>query len=908
MSPKDLASEEPSRKTFEEIFEEDYLTYAMSVIVSRALPDIRDGMKPVHRRIMYVMDKDGFVSSRAHQKSAKIVGNVMGGFHPHGDSAIYDTLVRLAQSFAMRQCLVDGQGNFGSIDGDPAAAMRYTESRMTKAAHDIVRDIDMGTVDWAPTYDGLTLEPKVLPTRLPNIIINGSAGIAVGMATKMPTHNPREAIEACLVVLNNPQATLDDVMEVMPGPDFPTGGVIMGRSGIRQAYETGRGSFTVVGEWEIEETSDGKSQIIVTALPYETNKASFVEKIAEVVASKKIEGITDLADQSDRNSLVRVVIELGRGVDPLTVLNRLKMYTQLKTSFPVNSVCLDARGRPIVAPLLEQIRAFNEHREQVVRRRTIFLLDKARRQLHQQIGLYAAVTRIDDVVATIRGSGDVDVARARLMEMDFPTEGGFATLLVRADPDLEEAPETFKLDASQVEVILKMALRQLTGLEREKIENLALDLSAEIQNALTILNDRNVLIGIVRTELEEMAVKHDSPRQTRIEHSEMEILSDEDLIERRDIVLTLTNGGYVKRTMLEAYREQKRGGKGKSGMDTKDGDYVTTAVSCSTHSPLIFFTSRGMAHTLKAYRLPDAPANARGRSMANYLPMQAADGESVTSVIALPQDMDELQGMSMLFVTDFGNIRRTDAVDMARINRRGKIAMKLEDEDGTSLGSLVNVILCNDDDQVLLATRNGHGVRIRVGDLRVTISRGSIGVRGVRLAKDDKIISATLLRDPGTTDDERHAYLAGGSCTLGDENNPREVTLSADRMEQMRQAEEFILTLSERGFAKRTSAYAFRTIARGGKGVSCMDLNETTGKLIACFPVEDDDGLLLVTPSGQTIRIPVSSTRIQRRKTRGLRLFNLKEDENIVAAARLEAGDTPEEPDVEAPPEELEEE
>jgi DNA gyrase subunit A len=906
MSLKDLAPADFSGTPFEDTMKSSFMAYAMSVIVSRALPDVRDGLKPVHRRIIYAMYEGGNTHNQPYRKSARGVGDTMGKYHPHGDSAIYDSMVRMAQDFSVRELLIDGQGNFGSMDGDKAAAMRYTEARLSRYASDMVPDLGKNTVNWRENYDKKEMEPVVLPLRVPNLLINGGSGIAVGMAHNLPTHNAREAILACLHVLDNPEASLDEVLEIMPGPDFPTGGTIMGKLGIRQAYETGRGSFTISSVYEVEDRGGGRSRIVITELPYQTNKAAFISRVADLVKDKDkvkdrggdayIEGISDIQDESDRDENVRVVIDLKRDVDPQLIINKLRKHTQFQSSFAVNATVLDAEGRPRVMSLLEQISAFIKHRLEVVRRRTIHDLDKARDAIHLQLGLYAAVTRIDNVVEVIRRSADVDAAREALMAMDFPTEGSFARLLVDADPDLEEVPNTFHLSRQQAEAILKLSLRNLTGLEQGRIETKAMELSGEIEGYVRILNNRDVLYGLVRDELTEMSEKHTSPRRTRIEASELDMLADEDLIERQDVVITVTNGGYIKRTNLDSYREQKRGGKGKSGMNTKDDDFVSTALTCSTHSPLIVFTTEGMAYSTKAWQLPDGAANARGRSLVNYLSLRP--GEGVSSILALPEDQNALETLSMVFVTDFGNIRRTSAMDFAKINRRGKISMDLSGEDGESIGKVINVLLCADDDEVLMATRNGNGVRVRVGDLRVIGSRKSIGVRGVSLEDGDCIISASLLRDAGATPEERMAYINGGTYTTGEGDSARTITLPEARMAEMREAEQFLLTVSERGFAKRTSSYEYRTISRGGKGISCMTLNETTGKLIACFPVEEDDGLLLVTPTGRTIRTRVADTRIQKRKTRGVRMFRLDEGEIISSVARIAAGEM----DGEAPP------
>lgn len=898
-----------------------YMEYAMSVIVSRALPDVRDGLKPVHRRILYAMEEGGYTPGKPYRKSARIVGDVMGKYHPHGDAAIYDTMVRMAQNFSMRVPLIDGQGNFGSLDGDPPAAMRYTEARMARAAQEMTVDIDLGTVDFRPTYDNSDSEPVVLPTRIPNLLVNGGTGIAVGMATNIPPHNLGEVIAAMLVYMDRPDMSVVELMEHLPGPDFPTGGVILGRSGIKEAYETGRGSITISGVAHIEEAKRGnRSRIVITELPYALNKATFQERIAELVNTKVIEGISEVRDESDRDESVRVVLELKRDADPDIVLNKIKKHTRFVDTFGVNAVCLDSRGNPVTMGLRQIFGEFIDFRRQVIRRRTIFELNRARDNLHRQIGLYAAVSRIDDVVRTIRQSPDVDVARRRLMEMDFPTEGEFAQLLREADPDLESVAEVFHLSDIQASAILELSLRRLTGMERDRIAERARDLSSEIQRLVAILNDPLLLDSILKQELVEVKEKYGSDRLTQIEAGEYDALSDDDLVPRRDVVMTLTRKGYVKITPLEAYREQHRGGKGKSGMDITDDDVVTTSLVCTTRTPLVFVTTRGIAHSLKAYRLPEMAANARGRPIVNLLEsMRVNEGETIAAVLAMPENNSDLEGRSIIFVTDFGDVRRNEAADFASIQRNGKIAIRLEDDNGQSIGKLVSAFLCDSEDDVFLATRKGMSIRFRVDDLRIFRSRTSTGVRGIQLAKDDCVIGAALLNANPYSAEERLAYLAGGEYSdtqtmddmdegaLADEAHPwgtisyvrdvhpeqghpilrRKVALSAEHMERMRADERLILTVSEKGYGKRSSSYEFRTIGRGGKGLNCMNINRATGGLVAAFPVKEEDGLVMITDSGQTIRTRVADVRVQGRTTRGVILFRLPDDQKVVATTRV---------------------
>lgn len=828
----------------------------------------------------------------------------------------------------MRLPLIDGQGNFGSLDGDPPAAMRYTEARMARAAHDMTVDIDLGTVDFRPTYDSNGSEPVVLPTRVPNLLVNGGTGIAVGMATNIPPHNLGEVVDALLAYMDNPSLSTLELMEYLPGPDFPTGGIIMGRSGIKEAYETGRGAITVSGVAAIEEPKKGgKSRIVISELPYSVNKASFQERIAELVNEKVIEGISDVRDESDRDESVRVIVELKRDADPEIVLNKLRRHTRFVDTFGVNAVCLDSRGNPVTMGLAQILGEFIAFRRQVIRRRTIFELDRARDLLHKQIGLYAAVSLIDEVVRMIRQSPDVETARARLREIEFPTAGEFAGLLREADPDLESVGEIFKLSEVQATAILELSLRRLTGMERDRIAERARELSADIRRFVEILNSPAVLDGIVREEMAEVRAKYGSDRRTRIEASELDALSDDDLVPRRDIVMTLTRHGYVKTTPLEAYREQGRGGKGRNGMETKEDDVVTTSLACTTRSPLVFFTSRGIAHSLKAYRLPEMAPGAKGRPIVNVLEnMRSSEGESVAAVLCLPEDPAELEDKYIVFVTDFGDVRRNKASDFGVIKRNGKIAIRLEDDNGHQTGKLVSAILCAEDDDIFLATRKGMSVRFRVGDLRIFQSRTSSGVRGIRLAQDDAVISASLLQGSDAGVDERLAYLGGGSYsdvshapvqehgevvpnrleptawgevetteTLEEDGQivtiRRTCRLSKERQAEMAEREQFLLTISEKGYGKRSSSYDFRTINRGGKGMSCMNITKTTGPLAAAFPVVEDDGLVLITNGGQMIRTRVGEIRKQGRSTRGVILFRLAEGQHIVATARIAASD-----------------
>lgn len=899
----ELAAEAPLPNGVKRIMVEDemsraYLDYAMSVIVSRALPDVRDGMKPVHRRIVYAMAEHGHHASKKHVKSARIVGEVMGQYHPHGDAAIYETMVRLAQPFSLRHPLIDGQGNFGSRDGDPAAAMRYTESKMSRLAHELTSDVKKLPGEyWQKTYDNSADEPRVLPARFPNLLVNGGTGIAVAMATNIPTHNLGETLEACLMLMDNPEATLDDVMAVLPGPDFPVKCKIVGRGGIRQAYETGRGSIRMAGEAEIEELKGGRYRIVISKLPFGVSAVSLLQKIHELAQPKDkknptdkplLDGISEARDESDRTDAIRVVIDLRKDVDPAIILNALVKYTPFVTPFSYNATVLDSGGRPRVMPLMDMLREFLNFRREIIRKRTIHDLDKARDALHKQIGLYAASTMIDQVVKAIRESRDTDVARRRLLDMEFPTAGDFTKLVSEADPDLEFG-EFFKLSDIQVQTILDMKLQKLSGIEREEIANSAREISKEINGYLPIVNDPKVLDDVIRTELGEIKAKYATPRTTSIE-ADMDNVEDEDLIERKDIVITITKSGYVKCTELDAFREQKRGGKGRTGMETKDDDFVSTTLICSTLTPLVFFTSRGIAHSLKAYRLPPGQPNSKGRPLVNFVPLR--QGETISAVIAMPEAEADLEGKSLVFVTDFGTVRRNEASAFWGINKAGKIAIKLEDEHGNPQGNLVEVLLASDDDDVLVATERGICVRFPLEDLRVFKSRDSSGVKAIALEYGNRVIGASVLGHFENTPQERDAYLAGGSVTIrNDDGSTEEFSIDADRMAQMRASEETLLTVSALGFGKRTSSYEYRITARGAKGIAAANINASTGALVSCFKVTDEDGLVLVTDGGQAIRTRVKDVRRTGRTARGVRMFDLPKDQKIVSVARVSAED-----------------
>ncbi len=900
----------------EDELKRSYLDYAMSVIVSRALPDVRDGLKPVHRRILFSMGEQGHTPDRSYVKSARVVGDVMGKYHPHGDVAIYDTMVRMAQPFSMNLLLIDGQGNFGSVDNDPPAAMRYTESRMTKAAMAILADLDKDTVDFKDNYDGSESEPVVLPSRIPNLLVNGAGGIAVGMATNIPPHNLGEVVDACLAYVDNPDVSLDELLDIVPGPDFPTGGQIVGRTGARTALMTGRGSVIMRGIANVEEIRKDREAIIITAIPFQLNKASLVERIAELVRDKRIEGVSDLRDESDRQGM-RIVIEMKRDASAEVLLNQLYRYTPLQSSFGVNMLALN-RGRPLQMGLRDMITAFVDFREEVVVRRTRFELGKARDRGHVLVGLAIAVANIDEFIHIIRSSRDPTEARERLVAKDWPAGDMLPLVELIADPrTLTIDGNLIRLTDEQARAILALTLSRLTGLGRDEIGNEARSLADSIQGYLTILASREKIMAIVREELVEVRTAFAVPRRTEIIDGDADV-EDEDLIAREDMVITVTHGGYVKRTPLSIYRTQHRGGKGRSGMATKDEDAVTRVFSANTHTPMLFFSSGGKAYQLKVWRLPVGTPTSRGKAFVNLLPIEP--GETITSILPLPEDEATWDQYDVMFSTRSGGVRRNKLSDFIGIKRNGKIAMKLDDGD-----SIVGVGVCNAQaNDILLTTALGRCIRFAVEEVRVFAGRDSTGVRGIRLAEGDSVISMAILRSVAATPDERSAYVKHANAmrrALGEGDDVEDVaapdddeaeasdgqtSLTPERIAELGAAEEVILTVSTEGYGKRTSAYEFRRTGRGGQGLLAQDLTKRGGKLAASFPVDDGDQILLVTDQGQLIRTPVTQVRMVGRNTSGVIIFRTSADEHVVSVERL--ADTGEDegadagPSDEAPP------
>ncbi len=894
--------------SIEEEVKRAYLDYAMSVIVSRALPDVRDGLKPVQRRILYSMNEQGHTPDRPYVKSARVVGDVMGKYHPHGDLSIYDTLVRMAQPFSMGLLLIDGQGHFGSVDNDPPAAMRYSECRLTRASLAILADLDKDTVDFKDNYDGKETEPSVLPSRIPNLLVNGAGGIAVGMATNIPPHNLGEIIDACLALIDDPEMALDALLDIVPGPDFPTGGEIIGRSGARQALMTGRGSVIVRGVSTVEEIRKDREAIIITAIPFQVNKAAMVERIADLVREKRIEGIGDMRDESDRTGM-RVVIEIKRDASAEVVLNQLHRFTALQSAFPVNALALN-RGRPEQMGLRQMLEVFIAFREEVVVRRTRFELAKARDRAHVLVGLAIAVANIDEVIVIIRSSRDPAEARERLQAKDWPIGDMVDLMRLIADPRTVTVDgDKVRLTDEQTRAILALTLSRLTGLGREEIFAEGRELATTIAAHLALLGSREAIMAVVRGELTEVREAFAVPRRTLIVDGDADV-EDEDLITREDMVITVTHGGYVKRTPLATYRTQHRGGKGRAGMSTKDEDAVTRVFSASTHAPMLFFSSGGKAYKLKVWRLPLGTPTSRGKAFVNLFPIEP--GETMTSILTLPEDEAAWDGLDVMFATRSGGVRRNKLSDFVQINRAGKIAMKLDEGD-----SIVGVSLCTPADDVLLSTASARCIRFPVSDVRVFAGRDSTGVRGIRLAEGDLVISMAILRAVEATPAERTAYLKHDRAMRAAESGEGEetappaadeeedaageapVSLSVDRIAELGGAEQHVLTVSSEGFGKRTSAYDYRRTGRGGQGLIALDLARRGGRLVASFPVEETDEILLVTDQGQLIRVRVGQVRIAGRNTAGVTIFRTAQDEHVVSVERLEGDGGEPAPDAE---------
>ncbi|MCD8570869.1 MAG: DNA gyrase subunit A [Alphaproteobacteria bacterium] len=872
--------------SLEEEMKQSYLDYAMSVIVSRALPDVRDGLKPVHRRIFFAMREGGYSSDKPYKKSARIVGDVMGKYHPHGDMAIYDALVRMAQPWSLRLPLIDGQGNFGSMDGDNPAAMRYTEARMAKSAEALLEDIDKDTVEFRPNYDESLSEPEVLPARIPNLLVNGAGGIAVGMATNIPPHNLGEVVDACCAFVENPDITNEELNEIIPGPDFPTGALILGKNGIRSAYHTGNGSIVMRARTHIEEVGK-REAIIVDEIPYQVNKGKLLERLGEVGREKIVEDLAEIRDESDREG-VRIVIELKTNANADVVLNQLFKHTSLQTNFACNFVALN-NNKPQTLVLRDFIKAFVKFREEVITRRTIFELGKARERAHILAGLAVAVANIDEIIALIRNAASPAEAREGLLAKRWPTLDVAPLIALIDDPEygLDEA-NTYQMSEVQVKAILDLRLHRLTGLERDKIGDELKTITDEIRELLAILASREKMLEVLVNELLEIKAKFNTPRRSELRDAEFE-MDIEELIQREEMVVTITGGGYVKRVPLDTYRAQKRGGKGRSGMAIKDDDFISDLFVASTHTPILFFTSRGIVHRMKVYQLPLGNPTSRGKAIVNMLPLE--QDERVSVYLRLPEEEEEWNELDIMFATSHGSIRRNKLSDFKNIRSNGLIAMKLEPHE-----KLVSVALCKPEDDVMLATKLGKAIRFPVNDLRVFASRASTGVRGIKLAnKNDEVISMSILKHIEITPEERDAYMkAAGQVIDSDEEGftpeapSSNVQLPQDKFMHFLENEQLLLTVTNKGFGKRTSAYEYRISGRGGQGVTNMALTKKNGgEVVATFPVTDAHQIMLVTDKGKLIRTPVETVRVTGRAAQGVTIFKVGDDENVVSIAWL---------------------
>lgn len=881
----------------EEELKRSYLDYSMSVIVSRAIPDVRDGLKPVHRRILYAMSEAGLDYNKPYKKSARVVGDVMAKYHPHGDAAIYDALVRMAQDFSLRLPLIDGQGNFGSMDGDPPAAMRYTESRLSKSAHLMLDDIDKDTVDFQENYDGAEVEPKVLSSKFPNLLVNGAGGIAVGMATNIPTHNLGEVIDACCAYIDNSDMLVEDFLEYVKGPDFPTGGIILGSSGIRSALTTGRGSVIIRGRANIETNKDNRQQIIINEMPYQVNKARMVERIAELVRDKRIEGISDLRDESDKGG-VRVVVEIKRDAFPDVVLNQLYSYTPLQTSFGVNMLALDY-GKPKLMNIKDVIVSFIQFREIVVTRRTNFLLSKARDRAHNLIGLFIAVTNIDEVIKLIRSSRDAAEARDRLLERTWIASDIQPLIDLVGELKNKVIDGKCYLTDTQARAILDMKLQRLTGLEHDKISSELKELGIEIQKYLEILGSRTLLMEIIKNELIAIREEFATPRKTDIEFNEFE-QDIEDLIPREDMIVTVTHGGYIKRVPLSTYRAQRRGGKGRSGITIRDEDVTTKIFISNTHVPVMFFSNFGKVYKLKVYKLPLATPQSKGRSLMNIFPL--AEGEFINQVMPLPENEEQWDDLCIFFATKKGNVRKNSLSDFKSIQSNGKIAMKLSEND-----KLIGVKVCNENEHIFLAAKDGRCVRFPSTSVRIFKGRTSDGVRGMRLSENDEVMSLSVISGNFEEMEIRENYLripVESRIALANENtSPEEIEqifasfsseLSKDLILKMAKGEEFILTITENGFGKRTSAYEYRVTNRGGSGVVNIITSARNGKVVSSMTISGKDQILLITDQGTMIRCPVHDVRITSRNTQGVVLFKTAKEEFVVSTDKIEVDENDE--------------
>ena len=874
--------------TIENEMSSSYLDYAMSVIVSRAIPDVRDGLKPVHRRILYSMSQMGLDFNKPYRKSARVVGDVIGKYHPHGDSAVYESLVRMAQSFSMMAPLIEGQGNFGSVDGDRPAAMRYTECRLEKITTLMLDDIDKNCIEYQENYDGSESEPTVLPSKFPNLLINGAGGIAVGMATNIPPHNLSEVIDGCVAILNNPSTTEEELNEIIPGPDFPTGGLIIGRNGIRSAQQIGRGSVILRGRAEIEE-KNSRSSIIISEIPYQVNKSSLIEKIAEVVRDKRVEGISDIRDISDRHG-IRVVIELKKDAEADVILNQLYKYTPLQSSFGCNMVCLNS-GKPELLSIRQIIDAFLEFRVDIVVKRSTYLLNKSRDRAHVLVGLAIAIANIDEIIKVIRSSPDPATARDYMLKKKWIPKNVESLIKLIDDPRHKIAKDgTYMLSTDQVQAILDLRLQRLTAIGRDEIEKELNSIGEQIKEYLEILTNRKVLDTLIEKELLEAKESFGVPRRTEITDLELDV-DDEDLIPKQDVVVTVSHKGYIKRVPLSTYRSQRRGGKGRAGMSTRDEDFVTQIFVENTHTPILFFSSTGIVYKMKVWKLPQGTPQSKGKAMINLLPLN--EGENITTIMPLPENEREWENLYIMFTTERGNVRKNKLSDFVDVRANGKIAMKLHDND-----EIKTVETCTDDDDLLITTLKGQCIRFRASDVRLFVGRSSTGVRGIRLAQDDRVISSAIIKSMSATTEERAAYLKMSRAVRGDidseneenEENVENITpaiLSDEKYAEMGASEQFVLSISNNGYGKRTSTFEYRVTGRGGKGIIAMVVNDRNGNITDSFPVDSTNQIILVTNNGKLIRCPVDDIRIASRSTQGVKIFDVDDQEQVVSVERL---------------------
>ena len=874
--------------TIENEMSSSYLDYAMSVIVSRAIPDVRDGLKPVHRRILYSMSQMGLDYNKPYRKSARVVGDVIGKYHPHGDSAVYESLVRMAQSFSMMAPLIEGQGNFGSVDGDRPAAMRYTECRLEKITTLMLDDIDKDCIEYQENYDGSESEPTVLTSRFPNLLINGAGGIAVGMATNIPPHNLSEVIDGCVTILNNPEITDDELNEIIPGPDFPTGGLIIGRNGIKSAQQTGRGSVVLRGKAEIEEKNN-RNSIIISEIPYQVNKSNLIEKIAEVVRDKRVEGISDIRDVSDRHG-IRVVIELKKDAEADVILNQLYKYTPLQSSFGCNMVCLNS-GKPELLSIRQIIDAFLEFRVDIVVKRTTYLLNKSRDRAHVLVGLAIAIANIDEIIKVIRSSPDPATARDYMLKKKWIPKNVESLIQLIDDPRHKIAKDgSYMLSTEQVQAILDLRLQRLTAIGRDEIEKELNSIGEQIKEYLEILTNRTVLDSLIEKELIDAKDSFGVPRRTEITDLELDV-DDEDLIPKQDVVVTVSHKGYIKRVPLSTYRSQRRGGKGRAGMSTRDEDFVTRIFVENTHTPILFFSSTGIVYKMKVWKLPQGTPQSKGKAMINLLPL--SEGENITTIMPLPENEQEWENLYIMFTTENGNVRKNKLSDFVDVRANGKIAMKLQDND-----QIKTVETCTDQDDLLITTLKGQCIRFRVSDVRLFVGRSSTGVRGIRLAKGDRVISSAIIKSMSATTEERAAYLKMSRAVRGDiesdndenEENNENITpaiLSDEKYAEMGASEQFILSISNNGYGKRTSTFEYRVTGRGGKGIIAMVVNDRNGNIADSFPVDAANQIILVTNNGKLIRCPVDDIRIASRSTQGVKIFDVDDQEQVVSVERL---------------------